>query len=34
MQTLANYEIKDIEKISGDIPGFENIPFDKIGRVN
>ena len=30
----GNYEIKDIEKIRASIPDFENVDFDKIGRVN
>ncbi len=30
----GNYNIKDIEKIKSLIPGFENIPLDKIGRTN
>ena len=30
----GNYNIKDIEKLRKYIPGFENIPLDKIGRVN
>ena len=30
----VDYEIKDIEKIRASIPSFENVDFDKIGRVN
>ena len=30
----GNYRIKDLEKIRKSIPDFENIPFDKIGRVS
>ncbi|MBR6784921.1 MAG: right-handed parallel beta-helix repeat-containing protein [Clostridia bacterium] len=30
----GNYEVKNIEKIRKTIPDFENIPFDKIGRMN
>ncbi len=30
----GNYNIKDIEKLRKSIPDFENIPLDKIGRVN
>lgn len=31
---IGNYKIKDIEKIRESIPDFQNIDFDKIGRVN
>lgn len=30
----GDYTIKDIEKLRKSIPDFENIPLDKIGRVN
>lgn len=30
----GNYNIKDVEKLRKSIPDFENIPLDKIGRVN
>ncbi len=30
----GNYNIKDIDKIRKDAPGFEEIPLDMIGRVN
>ncbi len=29
----GNYEIKNIDEIKKEIPGFESIPLDKIGRV-
>ena len=29
----GNYNIKDIEKLREDIPEFENIPYEKIGRI-
>ena len=31
---LGNYNIGDIEKLRESIPSFENIPLDKIGRIN
>jgi len=30
----GNYKIKDIEKLRNTIPGFEEIPLEKIGRMN
>ena len=30
----GNYNIRDIEILRESIPGFENIPLEKIGRVN
>ena len=30
----GNYNVKDVEKIRESIPGFEEIPLDKIGRIS